>query len=376
VAVLAAALIVFSAPWIGAARSALRTALPGEYVSIVNGAVILLATGAIAVAWLRIRDRRVWRRIALASALVLAAASAAMLRMPSAEVSAVERFHFIEYGFMTWLFYRAFGPLAPDERGADGALFILPVLAGLLVGTADEAFQWFVPNRVGELGDIFLNLMAILAGLLMSVAVAPPARITVRIAPGRRRGVACTAAAVVVAIAAFLQAAQLGFLIRDPSIGSFRSRFTADRLHELATARAAQWGVDPPPRAVVRFSREDQYLAEAVAHVQARNEAFATNPRTSWLENRILEAYFEPVLDIRSDALPAGARWPTEQRADAEKRAIQPSESGPFESAVWRDYVLVWPSWGVWLVTGAAAMVLIVTGFVPFTRRPSGAVLH
>lgn len=374
-AVIAAALIVLSAPLIGAARSALRAALPREYLYIVNGAVAVLATSAIVLAWARIRDRRVWRRIALVSAVALAVVSAIALRMPSAEVSAVERVHFIEYGFLTWLFYRAFGPTPTDGRG-DGASLALPMLAGLLVGTADEAFQWFVPNRVGELGDIFLNLASISAGLLLSLAMAPPQRFTLRIAPHRRRAVAWTAAALVVAIAAFLQTAQLGYLVDDPSIGTFRSRFTAARLHELATERAARWRVEPPPRTLVRLSREDQYVAEAAAHVQARNEAFAADVHKSWLENRILETYFEPVLDFPSYVIPAGARWPTAQRADAETRALQTSEFRPFESAVWRDYVLVWPSGRLWLVTGVTAAVLFVTGLVPFTRRSSGPVLH
>jgi VanZ family protein len=70
---------------------------------------------------------------------------------------------------VTWLFYRAW-----RDRG-DLSTLILPVLAGLLVGTAAEAWQWFVPERVGEWRDIFINLGAVASGLLLSVAVAPPA---------------------------------------------------------------------------------------------------------------------------------------------------------------------------------------------------------
>ncbi len=44
-------------------------------------------------------------------------------------------------------------------------MLVLPVLAGLLVGTADEWLQWFIPNRVGEIADILLNGIAIGCGL-------------------------------------------------------------------------------------------------------------------------------------------------------------------------------------------------------------------
>ena len=80
----------------------------------------------------------------------------------------MERFHFIEYGLITFLFYRAWRPLE------DPSIVILPALAALLVGTADEWLQWFIPNRVGELNDIFLNGIAIACGLVFSLGADPP----------------------------------------------------------------------------------------------------------------------------------------------------------------------------------------------------------
>jgi hypothetical protein len=59
------------------------------------------------------------------------------------DVDVVERFHFVEFGVITLLFYRAWRPLN------DLSIVVLPLLAGLLVGTLEEWFQWFIPVRVG-----------------------------------------------------------------------------------------------------------------------------------------------------------------------------------------------------------------------------------
>ena len=74
--------------------------------------------------------------------------------------------------------------------------------------------------------------------------------------------------------------------------------------------------------AVRRLSREDQYLAEGLSHVRQRNAAWnAGDIATAWRENRILEQFYEPVLNTPTYASKLGNRWPGEQRADAASRA-------------------------------------------------------
>jgi hypothetical protein len=77
----------------------------------------------------------------------------------NADVDVVQRFHFVEYGIITFLFYRAWRALE------DPAILLLPALAGLLVGTADEWLQWFIPNRVVRDCRHSLNGIAIGCGL-------------------------------------------------------------------------------------------------------------------------------------------------------------------------------------------------------------------
>ena len=108
-----------------------------------------------------------------------------------------------------------------------------------------------------------------------------------------------------------------------------------------AADRAARWKT--PPDALRRFSREDQYLAEALWHVQRRNDPEGEGGVwATWKENLILEKYFAPVLDIPTYATPAGARWPPEQRANAAAAAAQEgerpfiSDAHPFPIYAWR----------------------------------------
>ena len=93
------------------------------------------------------------------------------------------------------------------------------------------------------------------------------------------------AAAVVVSLAGFLQSAHLGHTIADEEIGAFDSRYTERALLQLGEERAQRWRTHPPePQGLL--AREDQYLSEALFHVQERNDGDA---RTAWRENRILE---------------------------------------------------------------------------------------
>ena len=100
------------------------------------------------------------------------------LRTGDADTDVVESFHFVEYGLLTLLFYRVWRPIG------DLSVFVLPVLAGLLVGTLDEWLQWFVPSRVGEMRDVVLNGVAIACGLLFSIGFEPAGAFHAR-APSR-----------------------------------------------------------------------------------------------------------------------------------------------------------------------------------------------
>ena len=356
--------VVLSAPFIAQLRTSVRSAFPDSFIFIVGaiGAVILVA--ALAAAFMQIRDRRAPRYGAIAAAIAIAAGYSLLTAGDNRESNAVERFHFLEYGLITFLFYRAWRPLG------DMSILLLPALAGLIVGTAEEWLQWFIPARVGELRDIFLNLVAIGCGLLFSVAVQPPERFSASLSRPSVPRVCRMAAAAVCAVAVFIHVIHLGYEIHDPEAGTFTSRYSAARLLALQADKKRTWQTAPPPRVLVRVSREDQYLSEGIEHVMERNERWASGDFTAaWHENLILERYFAPVLDTPTYAGLAGHRWPPEQRADAEARiraqpvpsaVVQPFSAANYVSTAYPYRLYIWNKALFWALIAAVAVALLV----------------
>jgi VanZ family protein len=364
VAVAAATALVASAPFLGLFRSSLRRAFPEDFVLIVFGLIGAALAVALAAAVFRIRERRGVRYGLIAVALACAAAYAYGSASDNRESTAVELFHFVQYGVVTFLFYRA------TRRAGDLSVVLLPALAGLIVGVAEEWFQWFLPARVGEIRDLWLNLAAIGCALLFSVAVDPPDRMVWGLRPSSARLVSRFAVAAILSMAAFVDVIHLGHRIVDPEIGTFESRYTADRLGELQASRDRRWRVQPPPPVLVRLSREDQYLTEAMQHAQERNELWAAGDAAgAWRENRILEKYFAPALDLRWYGAPDGLRWPAAQRADAERQAASRTDAA-YDSAAYPYPIFAWPRRTLWAVAVGAAFVVLLAGVSAARRSP------
>jgi VanZ family protein len=355
-AIAASAILILSAPFIGELRSAIRARFPGHFVTIVGAAVALATAGALVAAMVRIRDRRPLRYGLIAAALVLAVVYSIESGLGNPESDVVERFHFIEYGVITLLFYRAWRPLG------DAGVLALPVLAGLAVGTCDEWFQWFIPARIGEMRDVFLNLAAIISGLLFSLALDPPDQVPWSLGRRSLRQIAGVALFTTVLFAAFVDCVHIGYAVGNPEIGWFRSIYTASELEELWRDRRSRWASAPPLTRPPRLSREDQYMSEGLWHVQARNRAWSAGDiQSAWYENRILEQYFAPVLDTPSYVSKAGHRWSPEQHADAERRAnLTPGQVSTFVSHAQDPFpIFVWSRVIYWVVIAAIGICLL-----------------
>lgn len=327
VALLVSLLLVATAPFIGEARRWLAAAWPDQYLGIVNGAVAAAAVVVAIGAARRIRRGWPWRVGLLVAAAAGAAVFTRLTGSPVPAVAAVEHFHFVQYGVITGLFYRAW-------RGRrDLTSLVWPMAAAVVFGTLEELWQWFLPARVGELDDVLLNVVAIACGLLVSLALAPLDATPRAVA---RRGWWSSAGAVGgvwLVVGAFTVIVHAGYRIEDADIGSFMSRYSRQDLARLSAERAVRWAVDPP---LVRrtLAREDQYRSEGEAHVRARNAAWdAGDIHTAWRENLILERYYAPVLDTPSHISPAGHRWAPSHRRDAEERVrAAPPLRAPFTS--------------------------------------------
>jgi VanZ family protein len=351
VAVAFAVALILGAPVVGEVRTAVRSAFPADFTFIIGSMV----AGTIGVAFLaacaRARRRRLQFAILLA-ALALGAVFARLLSTGAPEVDVVERFHFVEYGLLTALFYRAW------RDRADGSVFLLPFLAGFLVGTLDEWFQWFVPARVGEMRDVWLDAVASACGLLFAVGFAPPTRFTPFLGRGSRRRVCLLAATATLAFGIFFQAVHLGYQVGGPETGTFRSTFSTEELLSASRDRETKWrGQAPVVPGLV--SREDHYLSEALWHVQRRNRAWtAQDIFVAWQENRILETFFAPALDAPSYLGRTGLRWPAAQRLDAEARSGR--DHSPYVSDAEPYPLYTWPKSIFWTMVFAMVAWLVL----------------
>jgi VanZ family protein len=313
--ILASVLLVLGAPYVGELRALLQSSFPDHYRSIIAGFVALGAASAVILTVLLVRRRgdsagagrgTRWRYGSMVSALVIAGVYGRAVSTGNTDVDLVEAFHFVEYGLIAYLFYRA------CRRRGDVSALVLPACAGVLVGVADEWMQWVVPGRVGELHDVLLNAVAIGCGLLLSVAIHPPASLALPYGRASRLALAGMLGGLILAIAGFVDRVHVGHEIVDAQAGVFRSRYDAVALRAAAAERGTVWQASPPPQG--GFAMEDHYLSEGLWHVQHRNSADGgRDSSTAWHENLILERYYSPVLD-------RGSRWSAGQRTEMERR--------------------------------------------------------
>ena len=221
--------------------------------------------------------------------------------------------------------------------------------------------------------DVFLNIVAIVCGLLFSVGVDPPDAGAFQVRPGSLRRIGVVAAAVALLFATFVYSVHLGVEIRDPDAGRFRSRYDAATLVRIGQDRRVVWKDQPPIERPRSRSREDQYMSEGLLHVHERNRRWEAGDMTAaWSENLILEKYYAPVLDTPSYISRTGHRWPAEQRADAEQRlGSARSATGSFESradvAEGRHFIRTWSPAVFWVVV-LLGVSIILSGCFVFDR--------
>ena len=365
-------LIVFGSPYVGQVRGELQSAFPAHYRWIISG--IVAATAAIAVVAAVVQLRRSQRgfsktneaaglpirvRYALiAAAVVIGVGYARTVRTGNPEVDMVEAFHFVEYGVVAYMFYRACRS-RPDLSGVTFA-----ACAGLVVGVADEWVQWFVPERVGELHDVALNAVAVGCGLLVSMAVHPPWSLALPRHRESRVALAAAVSVLLIAVAGFVDRVHLGHEVREGQTAVFRSRYDARALAAAAANRAARWEASPPP--VRGFRHEDHYLSEGEWHVARRNDAVGAGDwLAAWGENAILERFYAPVLD-------RAGRWSMEQRTAVEQstganaKGSYVSDAAPYPIYVVRRPLFWLPTI---LISGAIVWLAARTGGVSAPAR-------
>jgi len=259
-----------------------------------------------------------------------------------------EAVHFVQYGILAVLVYRAL-----THRIADNAIYIIAVLITAAIGMTEEAIQWLTPNRVWGLKDIWLDTFsAMLVMLALAKALEPG---IVSGPPTRASGqMFCRVALIVVLLfgASLLNTpqriswyvsklpgldfivanssvmAEYGYRYRDEETGVFRSRLSPDELKQTDRSRAsaAAASLDRLPalsdyreflrrytpfndpflhEARVHLNRRDFYLQSAEKYKDRDINEFRRRMTIAHYENRIMEKYFPETLSQSGFLLPA-----------------------------------------------------------------------
>jgi hypothetical protein len=268
-----------------------------------------------------------------------------------------EAVHFLEYGVLGILLYRAL-----DHRVADWTVFVAATLAGTVVGTVDEIVQWLVPNRIFDFRDIVLNSGAV--ALSQVVTWRMTTRPSARVSRSSRR-ILCRLGAAQVLLLTFCLAAtpqrvtRLAEVLPMPErIASgadviceygyrhavdrrtvFRSRLDLEQLADQDRTRAFEVSGDlEARRGTENLSNPavspvvDPFGYEIRIHLFSRNrnlhKARETAPGSpghrrfmtaAWRENLILENAFGQTLELSPYAWEAGRRAEVEAAQDPEE---------------------------------------------------------
>lgn len=361
--------IVAVAPFLRLLRDWLLEHFPRAFAPLMTAGFVAALVVASVIAWRRIRTHRLLRFGGCLLAGFLIALQVMGFARDSADVSAVERVHILEYGLLALLFYWALRPAA----GATALL--LAGVAAAVVGVVDETVQWLVATRVGEIRDVLLNWAAVGTGLVAAVSLAPPGS---RAGPDParvRRAAGLTLAGLVALCAVAFDLTHLGHRIEDREEGLvFLSWVDAERLRELAADRARRWA-ERPPGPLSPLSLEDYFLTAGTAHVQARNRALTRGQTArAWNEQRILERWYAPVLEQRGLTSGQLLGLAPRKRAALRRQALAAPQPQIYESHVLSARVFLHPRrgtlWAVTLVVAVGCLALTLPGHRSGARSP------
>ena len=226
----------------------------------------------------------------------------------------VEQVHFIEYGVLACFIISA---LRVDWKNP--GQYLNTILLITLVGVADEFVQGNLTNRVGELHDVYLNILSGALALLWFRFCMKPVEIHTNWRAAFRFALP-VAGLIVMCIGIFnSRVSEFGYDITDPEIGEFYSRFPVDRLgQKLPSPELFRMVVLPrlyvEPYSELLRSLKRSIEGETLVHIFCRDKHLDRNEfYTAYRENQILEKYFLPYITGTVH------RWSVPKKMDVEQ---------------------------------------------------------
>ena len=280
--------------------------------------------------WYRLSIRAVSQYLWLAAvALVYVFFTLKLWRRPE------EAIHFLEYGLLGFLLFKAFRHHIHDK-----SVYFAAFLLGAMIGLFDEILQWMVPLRYWDLRDVGLNALSVgLFQIAFWKGIRPEISST-RVTPKSMRIISWLLVANLFLLGlcssntpprvrsytklfpflSFLNKQEpmkeLKHKHKDPEIGVFFSRLEVEELKRIDSERTVEystilkeWSTKEYGDFLINFPGFDHpFLHEMRVHIFRRDRRFSEAKKTNsqknreknlliaYKENLILEKYFEKTL--------------------------------------------------------------------------------
>lgn len=270
----------------------------------------------------------------------------------------IESVHFIEYGILSVLVYRAL-----RESFDETWIFVVSSLVTYTVGMVDELIQWALPNRVGAMRDVLFNAVSgVLVQVLLWKVVVPPG--LSKGLPARSFRPAAFLAAANIAFTGLFLALVNGFGYRtsDPDVGVFFSRMRPEEILETDSSNSGRYAealdsaYDESYEAFLEAT-SDPFLYELRVHLFRRDRHYETESfHVACCEQQFLEKYFGNTLSQ------SRYRWQDGQDAVCRKRK---PNCARYRSPVSEELIVRYGPGQLWAATGLLTLFFAFLG----TRR-------
>lgn len=325
-------------PFMRALQRLFTRFLPADAIGwfVVAAVVVAAVATAVAVRWIQGRLDPGTLAVLAVTSTALVVWTVRLLHEPA------EAFHFVQYGVLGVLLFRAWRPIRPDLSA-----HLVAAVTGLLLGTVDEVLQWLTPGRFWDLRDVVVNGAAATLVQPALWRLYPPVRrlrptalrlplllvagelalfaLCLSATPARLERIAERAPSLTFLTRTTNTIAEYGHRHTVPGIGSFTSRLTLAELAELDRTRAAESAAvldRYPPAKYGRFLKEvgpgrHPFVYEARVHIFARDANWAEARKlehgsparrrrmtVAYREQQILERFFGRTLEASNHAVP------------------------------------------------------------------------
>ena len=273
----------------------------------------------------------------------------------------IEQVHFLEYGLLAYLVILA---LRVDRRDPGGYL-----IAGLLValiGIGDEYIQGLLPNRVGEMRDIYLNALSGLLALCWF-------RLCIKPTETRPNSYSTSLAAMpIVGIIALSigifnsRISEFGYYLEDPNIGGFYTRQPLDEIGRVFPQSDYFRSEISPKLYRTSYSEllhivENPLHGEVLVHIFRRDKHLQReNYIVAHWENQILEKYFYGYFQGSEH------QWDSAKQAEIKSLAAEQLDE-PYVSPVSEHIITSFSSAEQWVIISVIEFIVLLT--MVFTLR-------